>query len=204
MSMPFIHIECEHGDYSGRSSVLWGRFEYETPTGLISIDRVLGWCHGCASVAPVEVLPSAALVSELERKIAKALAAEQQHYDEARANMPPWKRALGFRPVLSDESIRLSNARLSWQDDLRDARVALDALTDRQSPPRCLVCGDMRVSHFSTLAKITDLNPEIRRKQDAGLKHPGCGGQLTYRQSSVWVSPNLSHRNYDLEGRFLR
>ncbi|MEO5334848.1 MAG: hypothetical protein H7839_22785 [Magnetococcus sp. YQC-5] len=57
MSMPIDVYSCNKCDLESWNTILWGAYTYVHPSGReYNLDRNLGWCNACSTLAPVETL----------------------------------------------------------------------------------------------------------------------------------------------------
>jgi hypothetical protein len=204
MSMPFLMFSCDRCSFSGTSVVIWGRFSYESPSGLVSLNRILGWCDSCQGLVPIEILPTLEWIEKLESDIAqnKRLVAERR---AKTAGGRSWlARLLPLKPHLPPEVQHIEFQTSFLENDLREGRNRYNLLSARVSKPRCLICGSEDCftlpKNIRPLGSPDNPGPAVA----TGVKHPGCGGTIMVQYSRDRISIRLSHRVYDREGRLVR
>lgn len=199
MSMPFEIYSCSRCEFQGWSTVVWGFFSYLDGDAVIPLQRSLGWCEACASLAPVEVLPSAAALARLEAASAAAAARLQPLLAAARRRQQRLARLLGW-PLRLDLETAAAEAEFEQaQRELAEARARAAALRARSSGPRCLHCGSHACVPLPPSAAAATGAPA-----SVGMAHPGCGGELLRQPAGFRVAAGMTSRYYDLEGRLVR
>lgn len=172
---------------------MWGRREYLLPDkSRIPVDAGLAWCNGCSNLVAAEVIDCGAKAQE--RRI---LESQRSKLQEALVGRSGFVRSLTGLGSAETERIR---------DDLRHcdqmierSGVYLNAMSNRQSPPRCLKCSGTAVVGV-IIPALRDDEQRVR----TGFIHPRCGGQFIATLSSIYWSmtfPNIDL--FDLDGRFL-
>lgn len=189
MSFGVTSYYCDTCDFEQWDSRVWGRREYFLGEGYsVQLEWDLGWCEDCHGLAAVEVLSEAQRRAELEK-------AESE------------LAALGFRP-----GPRWWEFPWTWQSKLEkwkeiapkahDAKLALQLILDRKTPPRCLACGSEHV-----IAPLeTDKSEWIDYSQPKriGFLHPGCGGELWKKKSDTRLAFRRSVLLYTPNGQFIK
>ncbi len=176
MSMPFLVFSCTACDYQGDDTVLWGLHSYECPSGLVPLERELGWCLSC-HLSAVEVLPSNGRIRQLE----KCKGASRSRLE----------KLLRVQPAIAER-------------DVEQERNRLEALEGRAAKPRCLFCGSQDWLLFPNDTQPTGTIRAPGPAVPIGMNHPGCGGALLVAYSHEWLAIPLPHRIFDLEGNLLR
>lgn len=203
MSMPFVEYSCTDCDFGSADHVIWGRFHYRTSKGEVDLERTLGWCDSCATLAPIEVLPSD---DSLAKSLVQIEECKQQLDAISKlesASRPLWIRLLG----LSDWSYDRMDLQRQL-NDLKQGHVDLKARTlllrDRRSGRRCLVCSSESVRQIPRPAMPGESEFSALYEQiHVGMQHPGCTGQLVAADSGTRIRMHLFKRVYDLEGHLL-
>ena len=97
MSMPVVTYGCTACELSCWDAGTWGYRYYLHGEVQVRMRVAIGWCHTCADLGTIEVLPSAD--GELERQ--KKLEACRAELNEVLATDPPRKRWWGNPPIFS-------------------------------------------------------------------------------------------------------
>lgn len=176
MSMPFRVFTCSACDHQGDDTVLWGLHSYECPSGLMPVQRQLGWCPSC-HLSAVEILPSEKVIRQLE---------ECKGANRSRAQEP-----LRVQPSRAER-------------DLEEERHRLEVFRGRVAKARCLFCGSQDWLPFPNDTQPTGTNRAPGPAVPIGMNHPGCTGALQVAYSHEWYEIPLPHRIFDLEGNLLR
>lgn len=203
MSMPFLVFTCTACDYHGNSTVLWGQFDYEDQGRRVPIKRMLGWCESCDDLAPVEVLPSAARLRELQSAIDEKAARVESHKAVAAQGRSLLGKLLGSRPRLPPDIQELDFQRSYAEEELKEERARLEFLAGRDTTAKCLCCGSEGWIPLPRgyLPSGTAENPGP--PVPVGLNHPDCSGQLLVAHSGIRVSRRLDHKFFDRDGYLL-
>lgn len=194
MSMPVATYGCTACDLSCWDAGTWGYRYYLYGGAKVRMRVAIGWCHACADLGVVEVLPDAA--GELERQ--RTLDAYRAELSEVLATDPPRKRWWQFSARKSTEQANLKHYVESAAEALAEYRLARHALSSRLSRGRCLRCGSEDCQQLPP-HEIKYYDPEPQ-PEPIGFEHPGCGGQITIYCDDLRVSMRLTERAYDLEG----
>ncbi|WP_374288883.1 hypothetical protein [Pseudomonas fluvialis] len=197
MSMPVATYGCTACDLSCWDASTWGYRYYLHGETKVRMRVAIGWCHACADLGVIEVLPDAA--GELERQ--RKLEAYRAELSEVLAASPPRKRWWQFSANKSTRQMILEGEVESAAEALAEYRLAREALSSRVSRGRCLRCGsDDCLQLPPHEARYYDPEP---RPEPIGFEHPGCGGQITIYCDGLRVSMRLTEKAYDLEGSLL-
>ncbi len=185
MSFWYLNISCNKCDFSDSDIGMYGLFSYQTPQGLVPIERQLGWCHDCQGTEPIEVLPSKERIRFIEQR-----------------DYPGIWNCLGESRLLSEDDIAkdLEYKRLSREHDLQEEGVRLSILVDRNSPPRCLTCGSTNIFAIPIDSSRLPHQYDPATPTSIGVTHPNCGGELHISWPGT-MSLFAEDRVYDLEGR---
>lgn len=194
MSMPVVTYGCTACDLRCSDVGRWGYRYYLYGELKVRMRVAIGWCHACADLGVIEVLPDATGELELQRTVE----AYQAELSEMFANDPPRKRWWQFSAIKSTTQSNLEYYTESAAEALAEYQLAREALSSRVSPGRCLRCGsDDCLQLPPHEAKYYDPEPA---PEPIGLEHPGCGGQLTIFCDDLRLNMRLTEKTYDLEG----
>ena len=194
MSMPVVTYGCTACDLSRWDAGTWGYRYYLHGEAKVRMRVAIGWCHACADLGVIEVLPDAA--GELERQ--RKLEGYRAELSEVLATDSPRKRWWQFSANKSTRQMILEDEVESAAEALAEYRLAREALSSRVSRGRCLRCGsDDCLQLPPHEAKYYDPEPA---PEPIGLEHPGCGGQLTIFCDDLRFNMQLTEKGYDLEG----
>ena len=194
MSMPVVTYGCTACDLSRWDAGTWGYRYYLHGETKVRMRVAIGWCHACADLGVIEVLPDAA--GELERQ--RTLEACRAELSEVLAIDSPRKRWWQFSANKSTRQMILEGEVESAAEALAEYQLAREALSSRVSRGRCLSCGsDDCLQLPPHEAKYYDPEPV---PEPIGLEHPGCGGQLTIFCDDLRLNMRLTEKGYDLEG----
>ena len=180
MSMTYPVYGCTQCDLENAGCNAWGQMNYHTSDGPVPVRAHPGWCAACARVQPVEMLPTEARYQKL------AMELEIARIEEADL----------------DQKSRLLDGR-AWriERDLSGERDRLRTLRTRRMGPRCLICGSTEVAALpeEPVARYRETsNPPLIA---TGFRHPGCGGEITIRESDMRINLDPIARMYDTTGR---
>jgi hypothetical protein len=185
MSMEATDIWCEACDFRSSSGRVWGYFIYRfgSPNRLeTNVEREAGWCQHCANIEAIEDLTARdRLAKELEQELAK---------------LQRISRSLLYR-LFGIGKDQVNRVRAGIRRNEEDLRVLKLMLQRRTAPPRCLRCGSIAV------APIDLPDPQVGEVLNLKIRHPGCGGKLLARMSSVRLNMRYPQRIYDGEGNFI-
>ena len=81
--------------------------------------------------------------------------------------------------------------------ELADAASRIAFLRKRSSPPKCLFCGEDRLTALD-LDLLDESQPVAM-----GFQHPNCGGEIWMRMSDFRMWPQTMRRVYDFDGQVL-
>lgn len=190
MSWPVTTYYCEKCDYRQGDVGTWGTREYVLPDGLrIPVNSALGWCADCKSITAVESL-------NIHRREADLRAAE---HELAKQGPQPHRRWWQIHRYLLP---------MLWRRDLanwcffaamvEDAKAALQLIQSRQSQPRCLACGGIKIT--TPLVSDTSEWPDVSQPTRTGFSHPDCGGELWMVMEGMRVGLRPLVRRYTPEG----
>jgi hypothetical protein len=199
MSVPGVDIFCDRCEYRGSTVVVFGRFNYSTPYGIISLPRTLGWCSTCSSLAPIEDANHEVRIKSLAADRADSGGIEQEKKN-LRRNTPFLKRIFSSRKAYS-EALRMLLAKKAWISSELSSPVLLADYLSCSRKPRCLTCGSTEVSEVPEMpGGLNDFYDRDRIKVPIGMDHPGCGGQLLASTSRVRLNIRFEVRVYNLSG----
>jgi hypothetical protein len=189
MSLSYFEFTCSRCVFHDVNTVLWGRMNYQTRSGLIPVQRSLGWCVACGGLAPIEVLPSRERLLWIETK--------EYH--------SPWSMLAAGEPPTSEQmNDHAEYARLAREDDLRDERTRMEALGGRESAPRCLSCGSVEVVALPEGIDPPGTWDKPEAPVPVGMAHPGCDGELLVKHSDMRVRMSIPERVYTVEGALVQ
>lgn len=194
MSMPVATYGCTACDLSRWDSGTWGYRYYLFGDIKVRMRVATGWCHACADLGVIEVLPDADSELAYQRK----LETSQAELIEVLAAKPPRKRWWPFQARKSVKQTNLEYVVESAAKALAEYQLARKALSSRVSRARCLRCGSedcLRLPHHQV--GYYDLEP---LPVPIGFEHPGCGGQLTIHCDDLRLNMRMTDKAYDLEG----
>jgi hypothetical protein len=197
MSMPVATYGCSACKFSRWDSIMWGYRYYLLGDTRIPMQVALGWCHTCADLTALEVLPTAQGEGELEEGLRMLQAALR----DLIAARPPSKRWWPFQARKSLEQSNLEDEIESAEQRLAEYQLRRAALSSRTSPARCLTCASdecvplppHEVDYFDMASAPTP----------TGFTHPGCDGELLALCDGTRLSLRLTEKAYDPEGRLL-
>ena len=190
MSWPVTTYYCTKCDFRQGDAGTWGTREYVLPDGIrIPVNSALGWCAQCNAITAVESL-------DIGRREAELREAERELEKQ------------GGQPVRRWWQIHRFLVPMFWRRDLanwyffagmvEDARAALQLITMRKSPPKCLACGSDEITTplISDTSEWTDVSQPTR----TGFIHPDCGGELSMVMDGLRIGLKPSVRRYTPEG----
>lgn len=209
MSTPALLFSCTRCEFTGSNTSLRGDWSYESDGRLFPIDRELGWCDDCGGFSPVENIPTP---EKIEAQKMRRLKEEQELKEQIRAyrQLLPWHKRYSLTAVrLPDDLSSRKSVVDSGAREIKESIARLRFLDGRKSPARCLACGSTQIAPTQLPAV-----PFIDKRWDphlpepepipTGFQHPGCGGDITARYSTVWLSVRMYHNVFDTEGICLR
>jgi hypothetical protein len=200
MSMPFLIFTCDRCGIERCSTVAWGRFSYEAPTGRIDLVTTLGWCNSCNDLVPIEVLPTAESVRTVKVEIADKSMQLRKIAADLLGRRSWIQRLFKIAPTLTPEAKELEWDLRCIEEHLEQLIQRVAVLQHRVSDGRCLHCGQ---TDWHQLA--FQKNPwSSDGPTTTSTVHPACGGRFSVRRSELSLSMRLTHRLYDVHGRFLR
>lgn len=194
MSMPVVTYGCTACELSCWDAGTWGYRYYLYGETKVRMRVAIGWCHACADLGTIEVLPDADGELEHQRK----LDAYQSELSEVLATDPPRKRWWQFSASKSSRQANLEYDVESAAKTLAEYQLAREALSSRVSRGRCLRCGSEDCLQLPPHEK-NYYDPEPL-PEPIGFEHPGCGGQLTIYCDDLRLNMRLTDNAYDLEG----
>lgn len=159
MSLPVEKIYCDRCAFWSNTMVTWGNYSYRLADGREApLYLVLGWCHTCNDIVPVENLMDREEVEESITELERSLKAAAP---TGLSRWLPWMR---------------NNARYEqeyWREELEEVMKRRDFLRQRQSPSRCLKCSG---------TDVAPLRYGVPAEGESAVRidflHPGCGGNL--------------------------
>jgi hypothetical protein len=192
MSVPSTNIHCSQCGASGSTLDLNGHFFYQNADGLeVSVERKLGYCHQCATLAPLENLNLAdaeARAQECKDHLGTAIA-------ELERETGRWVYILG----LWERGVAEARSSLAhWENALACAEWHCKLCQQPDRTPKCLECGSSDVAPLS----IPPL-AQLRTEGPANLPCPaiGCTGTLTVAESRLrFRMRSKPPRYFDQEG----
>ncbi|WP_293392119.1 hypothetical protein [Nevskia sp.] len=203
MSMPFVIYTCTACNFRGAEHVVWGRFHYRTSKGEINLERQLGWCDDCGTLAPIEQLPTRerlaanrALIDEYKLRLTELRESEK-------SGRPLWMRLLGFKR-LSPDRLKLREGLREVEENQIELRRRANTLSERRAGPRCLICSSESVRTVPQPSMPSEYESvDLYEVIPVDMQHPGCTGQLMACNSEFRLNMRLLKRIYDPEGRLL-
>jgi len=204
MSMPFLSFSCSRCDFRASSTVCWGRFSYDGPSGLIPLNKGIGWCKDCSKIVPVEILPSIQRIEELKSEITENKRHVTQYEERIKQSRSKIKNLLKISVNLPHEI-----EKRQWQCEYLSGKIEeeqqrLKLLSFRKSEPRCLRCASVNCflfpKDFKPLGSSESPGPPV----EIGVTHPRCGGNLRVEHSGIRLNMGIKHRIYDTEGCLIR
>jgi len=186
MSLAVNIYYCSSCDYHQSSMSLWGGHEYVLPNGIrLPIRKVMGWCDTCKAVTYIENLSTATRISDYRE-------AQRGLYDKSQSGMLTgiWSQ--------SKHNASITNRNLSSMEDAIDA---IEMLTTRQSPPRCLKCGCTQV-HVPESSTLLHQDNDSHR---TWIKHPDCSGEILWREDDggLRIAMTIPTQSYTPEGELI-
>jgi len=145
----------------------------------------MGWCDTCNAVTYIENLSTATRISDYRE-------AQLSLYAKSRSGM------IGGIWSQSKHNASSINWNLSWMEDAIDA---IEMLTTRQSPPRCLKCGCTQI-HVPVSSTLLHQDNDSHR---TWIKHPDCGGEILWREDDegLRISMTVPIQSYTPEGELI-
>lgn len=134
MSMPVVTYGCTACELSCWDAGTWGYRYYLYGKTKVRMRVAIGWCHACADLGVIEVLPDAA--GELEHQ--RTLDAYRAELSRLLATDQPRKRWWQFSANKSTRQMILEGAVKSAAEALAEYHLARAALSSRVS--RGAVC----------------------------------------------------------------
>ena len=189
-SVRSIDISCSRCSFSSSAGVLWGKREYVLPDqSRIPIDAALAWCAPCNGLVAAEVVDLSA--KSQERRSLQSL--RGRLLNELAGTGGLLRTLTGFG---SSKVERTRKDLQHCEELIQQTGIYLNAMGQRQSPPRCLECCGVEITPV-ILPEVSD----ARGAMPIGFIHPRCGGQLVAAVSPVSWSMNFTNiRLYNLEG----
>ncbi len=169
-------IKCTQCEFSCLSSVTWGPKYYLTANNeKISVDRKLGWCFDCDSIAPVESLDDEALVAIQIDELEQSRKCRLMHHI--------------FRVISPSYRTKMKK--------LKALEIRLMIIKTRADKEVCLKCGTRKILTFSQEARAA-----LQTPNRPTVPHPGCSknGNL-YSEPSMYLSIKMSPKYYNTEGQ---
>ena len=187
MSVADSDIWCESCGFRSGSGRVWGCFiyiyRYGSPDSHDTyVNRVAGWCQHCANIEAIEDLTASVRLAEgLGHKV---------------ANLQRISRSSLYRLCGLGKN-HVNDLRAEIRRDEEELRLLAVLFHRRTAPPRCLRCGGVEVR------PIHLPNPREGEVLELSIRHPGCGGRLLAKKSSIRLNVRFLRRIYDEEGNFL-
>jgi hypothetical protein len=197
MSMPVATYACSTCDFSRWDSATWGYRYYLLGDTRVRMQVTMGWCHACADLTAMEILPSAQVVEELEADLTVLQAALR----DLIAARPPTKRWWPFPARKRPEQANLEEEIVSAQKRLAEYQQLRAALSTRTSSARCLTCASEACAPLPS--HEVDYFAMASAPVPIGFKHPNCAGELLVSCEGTRLNMRLSEKAYDPEGRLL-
>ena len=200
MSVPGVNISCNRCDYNGSTVVVFGIFKYSTPQGTISLPRTLGWCSSCDSLAPMEDDSREERIKSLVADLEYAKDKINREKKELLRKTPLLTRMFSSKEPYSESLIYLQEQAV-WISSELTAPVILSKYLGCSRKASCLTCGSSEVRRFPKLPEgLNGFYDNHCIKLRAGMKHPGCGGDLFASTSKIRLSIHFKDRIYSLSG----
>jgi len=200
MSVPGVDISCNRCDYNGSTVVIFGIFKYSTSGATISLPRTLGWCSSCDSLAPIEDDSREARIESLAADLEYVKSKINREKKELLRKTPLLTRMFSSKEPYS-ESLACLQEQAVWISSELTVPVILSEYLGCSRKARCLICGSSQARRFPKLPEgLNDFYDNHRIKLQAGMKHPGCGGDLFASTSKIRLSMHFKDRIYSLSG----
>jgi predicted nucleic-acid-binding Zn-ribbon protein len=184
MSMSSTHFECDTCDFTSTSRVLWGKYNYLVDGCTFPIDRQLGYCNGCNSIAPIEKIIS---VNETLKKLIQVQENLQQYRRSTFTTL--WNNCFSFKFK-------------EYKKQEKALSIYYKISTERSGTEKCLMCGN---EDFILLDKpVTGVElVKLKAKKDV-FSHPGCGGHLLAKEDPLRLNCTFSPLLYSFGGLKLK
>ena len=200
MSVPATYITCDRCDYSGSTGVSFGIFKYQTPFGIISLPRILGWCNSCESVAPVEDADPAVRFNSLKSDVSDLESSLAEEIEKEKKSRPLLGRLFSNQQP-DNETIRTLRVSLANLNQELIHPTALAPYLISIGDAHCLSCGSSDLFRFPRMPSgLDDFYSEQRTPKAIGIAHPRCGGEMYAATSAVRINRKFSQRLYSLYG----
>jgi len=214
---PFYYI-CGRCGFKSDESRLWGRFMYESPTGLVEIARQTAWCESCSDFSPVEFLPDTGKIESLEKELSDKKSLIEEYRVRVRQGYSWLDRLLRKQPRLTPDLLKIDFKCSDLERQINDFKRIMPVIASRKSPPRCLRCSstecfippkfpsaDLEGDDFTRSFTIRDSSVSYERQgKPMNLMHPHCGGEMYSVSSGIYPYIRFKIRVYNSEGEFLR
>ena len=183
MSVASSMIECDKCDYGSSMSVVHGIFNYVSNGSKYNVGRSYGWCYECQEFVAVENL---VIDKDIESEIINT-----QKKIEFVESVGFWARMRSeYKKLKRDFNFNLKHIQeLEWK---------IDHIKNRNSPPRCLVCGATNISSIDV--RYLDYYHPGPAKKLMGFTHPNCGGKLWLIRDPIRWNIKFTPQVYDIEG----
>ena len=150
MSISIFRVNCTACSFEGLARVGPSDSHYQLPDGMeATVSQAPAWCTSCAAVVDAEIIPD---LNSLEQELR-----ELEHGGPRRDTL--LKDAAGF----TDPDLILKFTVDSLRATLKWRRI-------RTSPPHCLTCGSLQVTHVPWNGATTPMQ----------MPHPSCEGNLEF------------------------
>lgn len=149
-----------------------------------------GWCADCQALVAMECLPTA----EYQAVLVKQLLCLRLDLANLLAAHKVQRRWWQWRARPIPGLVQLERQIETQETELAACRSLREALSARDSGPRCLTCGSVRVAPVP-------LGSVEAAPRELGIEHPGCGGEMSLSHSNAAQAPKQPVVHHDLQGR---
>lgn len=197
MSMSLSIFTCDRCDFRASEDIVWGRFYYQLSDGsLIPLERELGWCSSCKTLAPVERLSiNNAIHDEIQ-----SLKVDFARYEAELLNLE--NRSFFIKCFMSSKKKEEIKKNFAYtRQVLKEKMELVNILSSRKTPPRCLICSSDEVISYEFPSISIDEPPG--KHYLTGFIHPDCGGNIMISNSGIRLIMQMKRRSYSTEGVFI-
>lgn len=201
MSVEAVAIRCTVCEFTSSTRRLFGRKEYLTPVGIITVSRKSGWCEECQNLVSMENTDPEVRLRDLKEDL-KSLQLKITS-ELNRLNRPKGWIERNFFPQTESESY-LNELKMQYsilENEINQPEVLAVHLSGTQTP-HCLHCGSIRVRLLSfRINDLKTIGEPGMKWTPMGFPHPGCKGELVMAIENFRINMRFTPQRYLLNGQ---